>query len=286
MRAGTLGRMALPFVISGLGLAGTAGLASARPDDQAGEQSKDKKQEEKDKKHEDKKKQQEDKKKREDPKAPAANRKHEPQATRQEQRLSQARQQQLIQEQRARLAQYRQQLAEQNRLAQQRAQALQQQKRLAQHRFQQRYLERMRQQQARLDEARNYEQDPYFYTPPSYRYSRAGRYYETNQYGVDQLRQAVNYGYQEGFLAGQADRQDRWNGGYRDSYAYLDANYGYNGYYVDQDTYQYYFREGFQRGYEDGFNSRSQYGTVANANGTAGILATVLTQILNLQSLR
>jgi hypothetical protein len=66
------------------------------------------------------------------------------------------------------------------------------------------------------------------------------------------LRQAVNYGYQEGFRAGEADRQDRWRSNYRDSYAYQDANYGYNGYYVDRGDYNYYFREGFRRGYEDG----------------------------------
>ena len=36
-----------------------------------------------------------------------------------------------------------------------------------------------------------------------------GRYYETNQYGADLLRQAVNYGYDQGVRAGQADRQDR-----------------------------------------------------------------------------
>ena len=43
---------------------------------------------------------------------------------------------------------------------------------------------------------------------------------------------------------------------YRDSYAYRDANYGSSGYYLAQVDYNYYFREGFQRGYEDGFSSR------------------------------
>ena len=70
----------------------------------------------------------------------------------------------------------------------------------------------------------------------------------------------MNYGYEQGFRAGEADRQDRWRSDYRDSYAYQDANYGYTGYYVDQDEYNYYFRQGFSRGYEDGFNSRYQYG--------------------------
>jgi flagellar biosynthesis/type III secretory pathway protein FliH len=45
---------------------------------------------------------------------------------------------------------------------------------------------------------------------------RGGSYYETNEYGADLLRQAVNNGYQEGFRAGEADRQDRWHSDYRD----------------------------------------------------------------------
>jgi hypothetical protein len=40
------------------------------------------------------------------------------------------------------------------------------------------------------------------------------------------LRQALNYGYEEGFRAGQADREDRVRSSYRDSYAYQDATYG------------------------------------------------------------
>jgi len=108
---------------------------------------------------------------------------------------------------------------------------------------------RLRDQQRRLREERHdYNHDPYFYTAPIYRYNRGGMYYETNQYGADLLRQAVNSGYQEGFRAGAADREDNWRPDYRNSYAYQDATYGYNGYYVDPEDYRYYFREGFQRG--------------------------------------
>jgi hypothetical protein len=46
--------------------------------------------------------------------------------------------------------------------------------------------------------------------------------------------------------------------------------------------YQYYFREGFRRGYEDGYYSRSQYGR--QSNGVYNILGAILSQILNLQS--
>ncbi len=91
----------------------------------------------------------------------------------------------------------------------------------------------------------------------------------------------MNYGYEQGLQAGQADREDRWNtGNYQTSYAYQDASYGYNGYYVTQAEYSYYFREGFRRGYEDGYNTRSQYGS--NSNGSTSILTAVLSQILNL----
>jgi len=171
-------------------------------------------------------------------------------------------------------------------MVQQQSARLQQEKRMAQYRFQQQYLERLRQQQIRIDNQRNYDynNDPYFYTPPSYRYFRGGRYYETNQYGAKLLRQAVRYGYREGFRAGEADRQDRWASSYRDSYAYQDANYGYNGYYVERDDYNHYFREGFRRGYEDGYGSRYQYGSYSD--GKNSILSNILVAILNLQPLR
>jgi hypothetical protein len=201
--------------------------------------------------------------------------------------VSEARQQQLIQEQQQRSAQYARELQNQEGIARERANQLQQQRRLAQYRYQQRYLQRLRQQQRLAAErARyyNYSQDPYFYSAPSYRYYRSGRYYDTNQYGADLLRQGVNSGYEEGFYAGQADRQDGWRYGYRDSYAYQDANFGYLGFYVPQNDYNHYFREGFQRGYEDGYYGRNQYGR--SYNGTFEILANVLAQILAFSSLR
>jgi hypothetical protein len=182
--------------------------------------------------------------------------------------------------------QYRRHLEDQQRQVQQQAAQLQQEKRMAQYRFQQQYSERLRQQQIRIENERdyNYSNDPYFYTPPSYRYSRDGSYYETNEYGAKLLRRAVNYGYEEGFRAGEADREDGWASSYRDSYAYQDANYGYDGYYVDREDYNHYFREGFRRGYEDGYDSRHQYGS--NSDGKYSVLGEVLSSILNLQSLR
>jgi hypothetical protein len=201
-------------------------------------------------------------------------------------RLSAQRQQQLIELQRVRTQQYSVHLAQEQRLAEERAAALQQAHRMAAYRFQQDYLTRLRQQEASLAAARSYDysNDPYFYTAPIYRYVYSGRSYEINQYGADLLRQAINLGYEEGYRAGQADRQDGYRADYRNAYAYEDANYGYTGMYVDQSQYNYYFRQGFRRGYEDGYYSRTRYGT--NLNGKLGILATVLSALLNLQPLR
>jgi hypothetical protein len=78
------------------------------------------------------------------------------------------------------------------------------------------------------------------------------------------LQRAINDGYGEGFQAGQADRQDGWAFNAEDAYGYQDASYGYDSYDVDLNEYQYYFREGFRRGYEDGYYSRSQYGQYSN----------------------
>ena len=219
--------------------------------------------------------------------APHPDQNQEPQAERQQAnqvRLSLKRQQQLITEQQRRVAEYRRHLDQQRVLAEQYAARLQQQKRTANYRVQQEYLARMRRQQLALQNSYDYNSDPYFYTAPTYRYTRGGPYYELNEYGARMLRQAVNNGYAEGYRAGQADRQDRWASDYRNSYGYQDANDGYSGYYVNQPEYNYYFREGFNRGYQDGYDSRTQYGSYSNGSGS--ILASVLTQILNLQAMR
>jgi flagellar biosynthesis/type III secretory pathway protein FliH len=157
---------------------------------------------------------------------------------------------------------------------------------MAQYRFQQQYYQRLQQQRQNAQnwQSYNYNSDPYFYTAPAYRYTYGGNSYETSQYGADQLQQGVNSGYEEGYRAGQADREDGARFDYRNNWAYRDANYGYTGMYVDQSQYNYYFQQGFQRGYQDGYYSRSQYGQ--NTNGTYQILGTLLSQILNLRSLR
>ena len=98
------------------------------------------------------------------------------------------------------------------------------------------------------------------------------------------LREGVNNGYQQGFLAGRADRQDGWRPDYQNSFAYQDANYGYGGYYVSQDDYNYYFRQGFQRGYSDGYYGRYRYGR--RSHGKYTILGAIVGSILDMQSLQ
>jgi hypothetical protein len=212
--------------------------------------------------------------------------KKQDQARQQRQHLTQQNQQALMDRQEERLAQYRGHLDQQQRAAQQQSAALQRQNRGAQHRYLEQYIADLRQQQVRVQGQHPYDftRELYLYQAPGYRYSRGGRHYETNQYGVDLLRQSVNSGYQQGRLAGLADQQDSWPFNYRTSYVYLDANYGYSGFYVDQYDYNNYFREGFRRGYEDGYYGRYQYG--AYADGRTSILAAVLGGILVFEAIR
>jgi flagellar biosynthesis GTPase FlhF len=201
-----------------------------------------------------------------------------------QQRLSKEQQQDRIRQQQESLRLYRESIARQQAIAKRNAELLQEQKRLEHSRYQQAYYERLRQQQAQLpDERYDYDKDPYYYTAPNYRYRREGNYYETNDYGADMLRRALNNGYQEGLKAGRADRKDGWRFDYKNAFAYEDGNYGYDGRYVRQQDYNHYFREGFRRGYEDGYYNRRKYGSTA---GSDSIKDNVLRSILNLETLR
>jgi hypothetical protein len=126
-------------------------------------------------------------------------------------------------------------------------------------------------------------------TAGRYRVNRNGTWYNTDNRGADLLRQAVNEGYRQGFAAGRSDRNGRRRTSWTNSNVYQTGTYGYQSG-VNQGQYQYYFRQGFQRGYQDGTNSQYQdgyngnyqYGT--NNGGTLNILGTILNQVLNLQS--
>ena len=125
--------------------------------------------------------------------------------------------------------------------------------------------------------------------PGRYRVNRDGRWYNTDNRGADLLRQAVNEGYRQGFNAGRSDYSSNRNSSWSNSNVYRTGTYGY-AVGVDRTQYQYYFRQGFQRGYQDGSNSRYQdgyngdfqYGTYNN--GTPSILGTILNQLLNIQT--
>ena len=191
-------------------------------------------------------------------------------------------QQQRVDEQRQRDTAYKTALANQVRQTQEAAAALQQQKRNAQVTVNRQYVANLQQQQRRLNTHRDV-RDPYFSAPMTFRYRVGSTDRETNQYGAAVMRQAVNNGYAQGWKAGRADRTDHWASNYQQSYGYQDANFGYSGNYLPQSDYNYYFREGFQRGYEDGFARHAQYGTVVN--GSPSILDAILSSILGLHTI-
>ena len=198
-------------------------------------------------------------------------------------RLARADQERLITQQKARVSTYRNWVDTQRAQSRAIAAAVQRQNRAAQYAYITDYNNRLFAQQARYASTPfNYYNDPYFYSAPSYRYMRDGAYYTINQAGANMLQQAINDGYGEGFRAGRADRMDGWRADYRSNWVYQNASYGYNGYYLDRGEYAYYFRQGFRRGYEDGYYSRYQYGSYTN--GRYSILGTVLNTILGLQS--
>jgi flagellar biosynthesis GTPase FlhF len=211
-------------------------------------------------------------------------RKHDDKDKHLDRQVSTQEQQQRAEQEQRRAEAYKQRLDEQVRVAQQQAAQLQEQKRIAQARAQEQYAAELRQQQQRLQTRRDYSRDPYVNAPHTYRYVVGGVTRQTNQYGADVLRQAVNNGYQQGLQAGRADRDDHRRASYRASFGYQDANFGYAGNYVDESDYNHYFREGFRRGYDDGYSSRSQYGT--SSNGAPSILGSLLTSILGLQPIQ
>ncbi len=196
----------------------------------------------------------------------------------------QGNQQARIDQERKRQADYQRALDERVRAAQAQQAQLQAQNRAAQLAQHQQYQANLEAQRRALQTQRNYATEPYFTTAPAYRYHYGSVVRETNQYGADVLRQAVNNGYPAGLPGGRADRAGSssvklpwglWLPGRQSSAT--------AGRYVDQSDYNYYFREGFRRGYEDGFAQTPRYGQYTNGN--AVILGNVLTSILGLVNL-
>jgi hypothetical protein len=204
-----------------------------------------------------------------------------------QQRLLQQESQQRIALQQQQAAQYQTRINEQLRQVQAQNAQLEQQNRRSQFQIQQQYTAALQQQeQARIQSERNFDygRDPYYHTAWSYRYVVDGHSRHTNRYGADVLRQAVRYGYEQGLRVGEADRIDHWRFDYRASFVYRDANFGYPGRYVEHSDYNYYFRQGFRRGYEDGYYRRAQYGRYSGGHAT--VFTVVLSGILKLQVIR
>lgn len=149
--------------------------------------------------------------------------------------------------------------------------------RIAYARYQQDYNRRLRDFHIRMAPR-------YYVRPAHYRYFYGGTWYTTSNYGADVLRQAVDWGYREGVRAGRADRNDGWQPDYRDSIAWRDGGFGFGGRYVSRADYAYYFRQGFQRGYDDGYFGRMQYGRYVDNDVV--IAQAVIATILGLQLLR
>lgn len=203
---------------------------------------------------------------------------------RRDERISRDQQQHRIEQQRRQAADWQRRERDRHAQMEQRNRELERHRRHEQHRYQQDYYRRWLAQQARWNATRHdYYRDPYYYTAYNYRYNYGGRWYDTNRYGADLLRQAVRDGYREGWYAGRADRRDRWRFDYQGNFGYLDGSFGYNGYYVGLNDYRYYFRQGFRRGYEDAYYGRYRYGSYDRDNGWAIILPVVLTAILGFQ---
>ena len=177
--------------------------------------------------------------------------------------------------QRQRSNQYNQQWYNWQSIERDRQRRLEQQRRNSCLRYQQSYWQRLRQDQLRLQQARFYDN-----LTNNYRYNRGGQYYYTSQYGSQMLRQAIDNGYEQGLYAGQADRNDGWGFDYQNSYGYQDAAFGYDSYYVSYEDYNYYFRQGFQRGYDDGYYGRNQYGSYSN--GRYSLLGRIFGSILDI----
>jgi hypothetical protein len=116
--------------------------------------------------------------------------KQQDQDRQQRQDLTRQHQQALMDRQAQRLDQYRQHLDQQQRVAQQQSTQLQRQHREAHYRYQQLYIADLSRQQLRIQSHGGYDygRDLYLFEAPTYRYSRGGRSYDTNQFGVDLLR--------------------------------------------------------------------------------------------------
>ena len=113
-----------------------------------------------------------------------------------------------------------------------------------------------------------------------WRIRHSGRNYDLDRSQAAMLGQAFNAGYQQGYQAGREGRTNQRNRNYRSLSAYREGTYGYNSG-VDRNLYHYYFQQGFQRGWQDGYSSRFRYGR--EENGTVNVLGNIVESILGLR---
>ena len=118
---------------------------------------------------------------------------------------------------------------------------------------------------------RNRDRDDDYYDDDDDRYERRRR--NRDGYGGDRTeirRQALEYGYREGFEDGRDDREDGNRYDYRDESTYRDATSGYRDEYGDVNLYRQYFRQGFEQGYRDGYEGGSRSGGRRGIGGVLG----------------
>jgi hypothetical protein len=80
--------------------------------------------------------------------------------------------------------------------------------------------------------------------------------YATRAWGSSHM--AFDVGYRDGITAGQTDQGGNVRSNYRATTAYQNADRGYRASAGDRDSYRMQFRDGFERGYQDGYG-RSRY---------------------------
>jgi hypothetical protein len=92
------------------------------------------------------------------------------------------------------------------------------------------------------------------------RYERNDGYYGRGGYGnrgYNVAQYAVEQGYRDGLNTGASDGQRGQSYNPQRSHYYKEATDGYNSSYGDRTTYKQYYRDGFVRGYQEGYR---QYG--------------------------
>jgi hypothetical protein len=78
---------------------------------------------------------------------------------------------------------------------------------------------------------------------------------------------AFDAGYREGVTLGQQDRSRNTRSNYRDSSTYRNGDLGYRSTYGDRNSYRTQFRDGVDRGYEDGYGRLQNTPSAPYANG-------------------